>query len=144
MLNAFYGSIIFSLKNLEISGFKQFIHTMHPSNFSNELSFAKLWWIYFECSLSSSNFKKLKDCSTETLLKWLYAHKFGMSMSDTSYTLYNAVYAVAHSLHEMLLQQVDTWSKNAGNGLEFDSWQVISLPLFVYHRNQFLQGNQGF
>uniref|UniRef100_A0A8C8T8X3 G-protein coupled receptors family 3 profile domain-containing protein n=1 Tax=Peromyscus maniculatus bairdii TaxID=230844 RepID=A0A8C8T8X3_PERMB len=70
---------------------------------------------------------KLKDCSTTTLLKWIFSHKFGMSMSDSSYNLYNAVYAVAHSLHKMLLQQVDILSENPGKGLEFDSWQMFSL-----------------
>ncbi|OBS56891.1 hypothetical protein A6R68_11984, partial [Neotoma lepida] len=127
LLNSFLGTLIFSHKNSEMSDFKQFMQTVHPSNYSNEISFAKLWWIYFKCSLSSSNCKKLKNCSTITVLKWLYGHKFGMSMSDLSYNLYNAVYAVAHSLHEMLLQQVDIWSENAGKGLEFDSWQNIQF-----------------
>ena len=49
-----------------------------------------------------------------------------MSMSDTAYNLYNAVYAVAHTLHEMLLQ-VDTWPKNAAKKLELDSWKVMCL-----------------
>ncbi|XP_027263735.1 vomeronasal type-2 receptor 116 [Cricetulus griseus] len=127
MLNPFYGTFIFSHKNPEMSGFKQFIQTVHPSNYSNEISLAKLWWIYFECSFSSSNCTKLKDCSTKTLLKWFYRHQFGMAMSDTSYNLYNAVHAVAYSLHEMLLNHVDTWSKNAGKGFAFDSQQMFSI-----------------
>ncbi|OBS73418.1 hypothetical protein A6R68_16044, partial [Neotoma lepida] len=39
------------------------------------------------------------------------------------------VYAVAHGFHEMLLQQVDTCSNNGGKGLEFVSWQEMSLTL---------------
>ncbi|XP_052568828.1 vomeronasal type-2 receptor 116-like [Peromyscus californicus insignis] len=127
LLNSFHGTLIFSHQISEMSSFKQFMQTVHPSNYSNEISLVRLWWIYFKCSLSSSNCKKLKNCSTTTLLKWIFSHKFGMSMSDSSYNLYNAVYAVAHSLHEMLLQQVDIWSENPGKGLEFDSWQMFSL-----------------
>uniref|UniRef100_A0A8C2MW81 G-protein coupled receptors family 3 profile domain-containing protein n=1 Tax=Cricetulus griseus TaxID=10029 RepID=A0A8C2MW81_CRIGR len=121
------GLLFFSHKYTEMSGFKQFFQTVHPSNYNDEISLGKLWWIYFDCSLSSSNCTKLKDCSTKTLLKWLYRNQFGMAMSDISFTLYNAVYAVAHSLHEMLLQHVDTWSKNDGKELEFDSQQMFSI-----------------
>ncbi|XP_059124477.1 vomeronasal type-2 receptor 116-like [Peromyscus eremicus] len=127
LLKSPHGTLIFSHQHSEVSGFKQFLQTVHPSNYSNEISLIKLWWIYFKCSLLSSNCNKLKYCSTETLLKWLFRTPSEMSMSDTTYNLYNAVFAVAHSLHEVFLQQVDTWSNNAGKELEFDPWKVFSL-----------------
>uniref|UniRef100_A0A8C6I567 Vomeronasal 2, receptor 70 n=1 Tax=Mus spicilegus TaxID=10103 RepID=A0A8C6I567_MUSSI len=121
------GTFIFSHQKPEISGFEQFIQTVHPSNYSSEFSFAKLWWTYFRCSLPPSDCKKLKNCPTKTVFKWLFMTPLGMAMSDTCYNLYNAVYGVAHSLHEMLLQQVDAWSKNAGKELEFDPWKMFSV-----------------
>ncbi|XP_021051178.1 vomeronasal type-2 receptor 116-like [Mus pahari] len=127
LLYSSMGTFIFSHQKPEISGFEQFIQTVYPSNYSSEFSFAKLWWTYFRCSLPPSNCKKLKDCPTKTVFKWLFMTPLGMAMSDTCYNLYNAVYAVAHSLHEMLIQQVDTWSKNAGKELKFDSWKMFSF-----------------
>ncbi|MDQ4449842.1 hypothetical protein QCH02_13745, partial [Lacticaseibacillus rhamnosus] len=129
LLYSSMGTFIFSHQQPEIPGFEQFIQTVHPSNYSSEHSLAKLWWTYFRCSLPPSNCKKLKNCPTITVFKWLFITPFGMAMSDTCYNLYNAMYAVARSLHEMLLQQVDTWSNNAGKELEFDSWKVVSLTL---------------
>uniref|UniRef100_A0A8C2MIT5 Vomeronasal 2, receptor 76 n=1 Tax=Cricetulus griseus TaxID=10029 RepID=A0A8C2MIT5_CRIGR len=127
LFNSFHGTLSFSHHYSEIAGFKKFMQTVHPSNYTNSISLAKLWWIYFNCSLSSTNCKKLKKCSGKMLLEWLSRYQFEMSMSDTSYKLYNAVYAVAHSLHELLLHQVDTQSETTGKGLEFDSLQVVSF-----------------
>lgn len=126
MLNSPDGILIFSHQHSEMSGFKQFLQTVHPLNYSDEVSLVKLWWSYFKCSLPSSNCDKLKNCPTRTLLKWLFRTPFEMSMSDAAYNLYNAVYAVAHTLHEMRLQ-VDTWPNNAGKKLELDSWKVMYL-----------------
>ncbi|OBS58955.1 hypothetical protein A6R68_09920, partial [Neotoma lepida] len=39
------------------------------------------------------------------------------------------MYAEAHGLQEMVLQQVDSWSNNAEKGLEFVSWKKMSFPL---------------
>uniref|UniRef100_A0A8C6I401 Vomeronasal 2, receptor 74 n=1 Tax=Mus spicilegus TaxID=10103 RepID=A0A8C6I401_MUSSI len=121
------GTFIFSHQKPEISGFEQFIQRIHPSNYSSEFSLAKQWWTYFRCSLPPSNCKKLKNCSTKTVFKWLFMTPLGLAMSDTCYNIYNAMYAVAHSLHGMLLQQVDTSLKNAGKELEFDSWKMFSI-----------------
>ena len=129
MLCSSMGTFIFSHQQPEIPGFEQFIQTVHPSNYSSEHSLAKLWWTYFRCSLPPSNCKKLKNCPTTTVFKWLFMTPLGMAMSDTCYNSYNAIHAVAHSLHEMLLQQVDTWSNNAGKELEFDTWKVMSITL---------------
>ncbi|XP_036058402.1 vomeronasal type-2 receptor 116-like isoform X2 [Onychomys torridus] len=125
LFNSLHGTLSFSHHYSEIAGLKKFIQTVNPSNYTNTISLAKLWWLYFNCSLSSSNCKKLKNCSEKMLPEWLSMYQFEMSMSDTSYNLYNAVYAVAHSLHKLLLQQVDIWSKNTGKGLEFDSLQIF-------------------
>ncbi|OBS79792.1 hypothetical protein A6R68_22006, partial [Neotoma lepida] len=127
LLNSPHGTLILSHQHSEISGFKQFLQTVHPLNYSNEISLAKLWWTYFKCSLTSSNCNKLKNCPTEIVLKWLLRTPSEMSMSDTTYNVYNAIFAVAHSLHEVLLQQVDIWSENAGKELEFDSWKNIQF-----------------
>jgi hypothetical protein len=129
MLNSLHGTLIFSHQQSEISGFKQFMQTVHPSNYSNDISLAKMWWTYFKCSLKPPDCKTLKNCPTKTLFKWFFVPPLGMSMSETCYNLYNSVYAVAHSLHEMLLQQVDTCSENDGTVMEFNSWKVIILTL---------------
>nr|XP_048291306.1 vomeronasal type-2 receptor 116-like [Myodes glareolus] len=134
MLNSPDGILIFSHQHSEMSGFKQFLQTMRPLNYSDEVSLVKLWWSYFKCSLPSSNCDKLKNCPTRTLLKWLFRTPFGMSMSDVAYNLYNAVYAVAHTLHEMHLQ-VDTWPKNAGKKLELDSWKIFSFLKNIQFEN---------
>ncbi|XP_027263733.1 vomeronasal type-2 receptor 116-like [Cricetulus griseus] len=125
LLNSFYGTLTFINHYSELTGFKTFIQTTHPTNYSNDISLARLWWMYFNCSLSSFNCKNLKNCSTKTILNWLSKNHSEISLSGTSYDLHNAVYAVAHALHQMFLQQVDTWQSNDGKGLEFDSWQMV-------------------
>ncbi|XP_028630513.1 vomeronasal type-2 receptor 116-like [Grammomys surdaster] len=127
LLYSSHGTFIFSHQQREISGFKNFIQTVYPSNYSSEFSFAKLWWTYFRCSSPPSNCKKLKNCPTKTVFKWLFMTPLGMAMSDTCYNLYNAMYAVAYSLHEILLQQVDTWSKSALKERELDSRKMFSF-----------------
>uniref|UniRef100_D3ZEQ5 Vomeronasal 2 receptor, pseudogene 67 n=1 Tax=Rattus norvegicus TaxID=10116 RepID=D3ZEQ5_RAT len=127
MLHSLHGSIIFSHQHSEMSGFKKFIQTVNPSNYSNDISFAKLWWTFFKCSLPPPNCTTLKNCPSKILSKWFFVSPLGMSMSDICYNLYNAVYAVAHSLHEMLLQHVEIYSDNDGKVVEFNSWKIFSL-----------------
>ncbi|EDL06809.1 mCG114795 [Mus musculus] len=127
MLNSIHGTLIFSHQQSEMSGFKHFIQRVNPSNYSNDISLAKLWWTYFKCSLPPPDCKTLKNCPTKTLFQWFFEPPLGMSMSETCYNLYNSVYAAAHSIHEMLLQHVDTSSENDENVLEFNSWKMFSF-----------------
>uniref|UniRef100_A0A8C8W1G4 G-protein coupled receptors family 3 profile domain-containing protein n=1 Tax=Peromyscus maniculatus bairdii TaxID=230844 RepID=A0A8C8W1G4_PERMB len=125
LLDSFYGTFTFLIHSSELPGFKKFIETADPSKYSNKYSLAKMWWIYFNCSLTSFNSMNLKNCSIEKRMKWLFQHRFETSVSGTGYVVYNTVHAVAHALHEMLLQEVDTLSKYSGEKLEFDSWQMV-------------------
>ncbi|KAM5237901.1 vomeronasal type-2 receptor 116-like [Ctenodactylus gundi] len=68
-------------------------------------------WTNFQCSLSDSDCA-LENCTPNASLAWLPANRFDVAMSDGSYNIYNAVYAVAHALQEMLLQQLRHFLKN--------------------------------
>uniref|UniRef100_A0A9L0I5C1 G-protein coupled receptors family 3 profile domain-containing protein n=1 Tax=Equus asinus TaxID=9793 RepID=A0A9L0I5C1_EQUAS len=90
-----------------IPGFEKFIMTANPSKYPEDFYLAKLWFISFNCMVSESDCKILEKCPLNASLGWLPWHRFDMAMTEGSNNVYNAVYAVAWTLHEMLLQQVE-------------------------------------
>uniref|UniRef100_A0A8C5L0C7 Vomeronasal type-2 receptor 116-like n=1 Tax=Jaculus jaculus TaxID=51337 RepID=A0A8C5L0C7_JACJA len=120
------GTFTFSHHHPEISGFKTFIQTVNLSNHPLSNSSAKWGWVGLNCSELCTNCKAWNNCSLSVSLELLMWHRFDMAMSDESYNLYNAVYAVAHSLHEMLLRHVDTQPVKYGKELKFEPWQFSS------------------
>ncbi|XP_052616174.1 vomeronasal type-2 receptor 116-like [Peromyscus californicus insignis] len=143
--NSFHGTLILSHHHSEISGFKKFIQTVEPSNYSKDISLGRLWWMYFNCSLSS-HCNTLKNCSTKILLEWLSRNQFEVSMRETSYNLYNAVYAVSYALHEMLVEQIVTSPENIGKRLEFYPWQMapfLENNQFINPREQINMNHKG-
>ncbi|KAM5187456.1 LOW QUALITY PROTEIN: vomeronasal type-2 receptor 116-like [Callospermophilus lateralis] len=124
ILDPFHGALIFSHHHGEISGLKHFIQTANPAKYPEDTFLARLWWMHFNCSVSESECKTLESCSSKGSLAWLPRHHFDMAVSDGSYNIYNAVYAVAHTLHEMLLQQVDGQPMKNGKEPVFSPWQL--------------------
>ncbi|NP_001104791.1 vomeronasal 2 receptor 80 precursor [Rattus norvegicus] len=98
-----YGLFAFGHHHGEIPGFKNFVQTLNPVTSSDE-NLAKLEWMYFNCEVSASKCKALKNCSSNHSLEWLMAHTFEMTFTEGSYDIYNAVYAAAHVFHEINLQ----------------------------------------
>ncbi|MGE9641792.1 hypothetical protein ACQP3J_32655, partial [Escherichia coli] len=58
-------------------------------------------------------------------LEFLPGNIFDMAMSEESYNVYNAVYVVAHSLHEMMLNHIQFQTGGKGKEMVFFPWQVI-------------------
>ncbi|OBS63654.1 hypothetical protein A6R68_07807, partial [Neotoma lepida] len=117
-LDSSLGTIAFAHHHAEISGFKSFVQTLTHLRYSHK-HLARIEWMKFNCEVSESKWKTLKNCSSNASLKWLMVQTSDMAFSDGSYDIYNAVYAVAHALHDILLQQVDNQSVN--NGKEHSS-----------------------
>ncbi|XP_036032693.1 vomeronasal type-2 receptor 116-like [Onychomys torridus] len=106
IFDPFHGSLIFAHHHAEISGFGKFIQTYRPSKYPEDYILALLWNIHFNCSFSGPDCKILDNCLPNASLEMLPGNALEMEMTEEGYNVYNSVYAVAHSLHEMTLKQV--------------------------------------
>ncbi|KAM5237927.1 vomeronasal type-2 receptor 116-like [Ctenodactylus gundi] len=123
ILDSFHGTLIFSNHHEEIPGFNNFIRTATPSRYPEDTVLALYWLRNFRCSLSDSDCA-LEDCPPNASLALLPANRFDPAMSEGSYNVYNAVYAVAYALHEMLLQSAQMQPVGNGEQVVVSPWQL--------------------
>ncbi|XP_048187284.1 vomeronasal type-2 receptor 116-like, partial [Perognathus longimembris pacificus] len=107
MLGSLHVPLIFSHHHPDVSGFTDFVKAVKPSTYPQDFFLARLWFLSFNCSDSDSDCVTWENCPHDASLDWLPRHIFDMTMSEDSYNIYNAVYAVAQALHEMLLNQTE-------------------------------------
>ncbi|XP_007651210.1 vomeronasal type-2 receptor 116 isoform X1, partial [Cricetulus griseus] len=134
LLDVLHGSLIFSHHNEEIINFTDFIKTVNPSKYPEDIYLHVLWHSFFNCSFLREDCKIVDNCLPNASLEFLPGNIFDMAMSEESYNVYNAVYIVAHSLHEMMLNQVQFEALGGGKEKEFIPWQL----------NPFLKNTQLF
>lgn len=135
MLDPFHGTLIFSNHHEEISGFKNFVQAANPLKYPEDTYLTMYWHKNFHCSFSDSNCA-LRNCTPNASLAWLPVSHFDPAMSVTSYNIYNTVYAEAHALHAMLLQQEQRQEVGSKKAMEFSAWQVLCFPLGGMHYHQ--------
>ncbi|XP_069858172.1 vomeronasal type-2 receptor 116-like [Dipodomys merriami] len=116
MLGSFHVPLIFTHHHVEVAGFTDFVKAVNPSKYPEDIFLAKLWFLSFNCSDSESDCVTWDNCPHDASLDWLPGHIFEMTMSGDSYNIYNAVYAVAQALHEMLLHQTEVQSMGNRKG----------------------------
>ncbi|XP_028622255.1 vomeronasal type-2 receptor 116-like isoform X1 [Grammomys surdaster] len=124
MLDTFHGSLIFKHHYRENFEFTKFIQTVNPSKYPEDIYLPKLWYLFFKCSFSEINCHILDNCQINASLDVLPSHIFDVAMSEESISIYNGVYSVAHSLHEMRLQQLQMQQFKNREEMEFFPWQL--------------------
>ncbi|XP_048191052.1 vomeronasal type-2 receptor 116-like [Perognathus longimembris pacificus] len=107
LLGSFHVPLLYSHHHTEVYGFTDFVKAMNPSTYPEDFFLARLWFLSFNCSDSESDCVTWENCPRDASLDWLPGHTFDRTMSANSYNIYNAVYAVAQALHEMLLHQAE-------------------------------------
>ncbi|XP_032092502.1 vomeronasal type-2 receptor 26-like [Thamnophis elegans] len=100
-LQLFHGSLSFTVHSRDIQGFKEFLQIIKPSTHKDGF-LQEVWEQLFDCSFSNTELSSTitKICTGEEKLETLPGPLFELQMTGQSYSIYNAVYAVAHSLHE--------------------------------------------
>ncbi|XP_061447383.1 vomeronasal type-2 receptor 26-like [Rhineura floridana] len=98
-----HGSISFAVSSKEVSGFQGFLQMRNPTLEKEDGFLREFWQQVFDCLLPSSGVGKMdvNICTGEEKLESLPGSVFEMSMTAHSYSIYNAVYAMAHALHAM-------------------------------------------
>ncbi|KAG6466483.1 type-2 vomeronasal receptor [Crotalus adamanteus] len=101
-LDFIHGAISFAVSSKEVTGFKSFLQTKSPTSEEDHLT--RLFW---EQAFGCVFFKDKLDedagvlCTGEEKLETLPNSMFETTMTGQSYSIYNAVYAVAHALKAM-------------------------------------------
>ncbi|XP_031207972.1 vomeronasal type-2 receptor 116-like [Mastomys coucha] len=143
MFDSFHGSLIFTYHYRESFELTKFIQTVNPYKYPEDIYLPKLWHLFFKCSFSDIDCQLLANCQYNASLDMLPSHILDMTISEESYNIYNAVYAVAHSLHQMSVKQEQIQAHENEEMMAFFPWQLnIFLKDIDDRENMNLGGRQ--
>ncbi|XP_033026219.1 vomeronasal type-2 receptor 26-like [Lacerta agilis] len=131
-LQMFQGAILFTIHSKEIVGFREFIQTMKPYGPQTDGFLKDFWEEAFDCVLPNPNVAMDVDqtCTGEESLESLSGPHFELLMTGHSYSIYNGVYAVAHSLHVMGLSRSKQRANEKGFSTDLQDvqpWQRVKV-----------------
>ncbi|XP_033024325.1 vomeronasal type-2 receptor 26-like [Lacerta agilis] len=103
-IQVLHGALSFAIHSNEVQGFKEFLQGRNPSTTTEDGFIRDFWEQAFGCVFPSSALDDVVGdiCTGGESLENLPGPFFEMSMTGHSYSIYNAVYAVAHALHALL------------------------------------------
>ncbi|XP_077171523.1 vomeronasal type-2 receptor 26-like [Paroedura picta] len=131
-IQIFYGALSFAIHSNEVHGFQHFLQSLDP--YSREEGFIKTFWEQsFNCLFQDNDEGKESSntCTGEEKLESLPGPLFEMRMTSQSYSIYNAVYAVAHALHAMHLSRRHHRAMEGRDNLESSKSQRFQLHSFL-------------
>ncbi|XP_015268946.1 PREDICTED: vomeronasal type-2 receptor 26-like [Gekko japonicus] len=122
----FQGALSFTVHTSELLGFKKFLQNIHLYWAQGDGFLKDFWEQAFDCTFSDSQgLIEINDaCTGEERLESLWGHIFEMHISGHSYSIYNAVYAVAHALHPMYSPSSNHRAKR---DQDIQPWELQSL-----------------
>ncbi|XP_044308938.1 vomeronasal type-2 receptor 26-like [Varanus komodoensis] len=127
-LQFFQGAIYFSIHSNEVPGFQKFVQMLKP-DWTQTGGFL---WEFWEQALDCSVPHPMGGCMGEEELGRLLGHSFEMYMTGHSYSIYNAVYAVAHALQALCSSKFNQRSiveGKKGDLKTLQSWQVLPISV---------------
>ncbi|XP_053216202.1 vomeronasal type-2 receptor 26-like [Podarcis raffonei] len=104
----FNGAISFEIHFRNPPGFHQYVVHRNPSSTDGDGFIRDFWQQAFDCVFPDITADKVEGniCTGEEKLESLPGSFFEMSMTGHSYSIHNAVYAMAHALHAMFTSRL--------------------------------------
>ncbi|XP_077171419.1 vomeronasal type-2 receptor 26-like [Paroedura picta] len=126
----FHGALSSAIHSTEPAGFQRFLRSKSFSAEKGNGFIKDFWKIAFDCSLEGDSTELTADkeaCTGEELLEDLPLKVFEMSMTGHSYTIYNAVYAMAHAFHAMYSLRSSEKGMGRLKQLIVEAWQLHAI-----------------
>ncbi|XP_042329740.1 vomeronasal type-2 receptor 26-like [Sceloporus undulatus] len=136
---SFNGTLSFALHTNVVPGFQEFLENLNPIQ-SKIYLLKEFWCSAFICSLPmyNLNYPNLRNCMGEEKLRNLPGSVFEMRMSSQSYSIYNAVYALAHALHyadSLRAKRKAIGTENSWKHMNIQPWQLRSFLRYIRFNN---------
>ncbi|XP_061445411.1 vomeronasal type-2 receptor 26-like [Rhineura floridana] len=132
-LRLFQGALSFTIYSKQLLGFPEFLRTIKPSRTNKDGFLKDFWEQAFDCSFP--NPQEMEEvngsCTGEEKLENLPEPLFEMSMTGHSYSIYNAVYVVAHALHAINSAKSSHRVMVSGKNVELQELQPWQLHPFL-------------
>ncbi|XP_053216423.1 vomeronasal type-2 receptor 26-like [Podarcis raffonei] len=100
-LGLFEGAISFTIHSKELLKFNDFLQIIKPYWNPADGFLKDFWEQAFECTFPDLLMQDTETCTGKEKLECLPGFLFEMGMTGHSYSIYNAVFVVAHSLHSI-------------------------------------------
>ncbi|XP_070582844.1 vomeronasal type-2 receptor 26-like [Erythrolamprus reginae] len=106
-LQKFGGAMSLTVQSNEVQGFHTFLQMLQPYWMQGDMFLREFWEQAFGCLFTNSigTLNVNKTCTGEEKLESLPGSFFEMAMAAHSYSIYNAIYAVAHAAHVIYSSQ---------------------------------------
>ncbi|XP_070810589.1 vomeronasal type-2 receptor 26-like [Pituophis catenifer annectens] len=133
-LQMFHGALSFTVHSRAVVGFKEFLQTIKPHADYRDGFLQDVWEQSFDCSFSKSELQEMsnRQCPVEKKLEDLPGPVFEMEMTGHSYSVYNAVYAVAHALQALFMLGFNKKKTMMGKKTDFPYLQPWQLHPFLH------------
>ncbi|XP_054850475.1 vomeronasal type-2 receptor 26-like [Eublepharis macularius] len=137
----FQGTMIFAIHSQELPAFQKFLTNIKPYRIQGDGFLRDFWEQAFDCTLPNPKETSVVDgrCTGEEKMESLPGPVFEMHMTGHSYSIYNAVYAIAHALHDLYLSHSNRRPISGGgkrDGLqELQPWQLHPFLQYLSFNN---------
>ncbi|XP_061072485.1 extracellular calcium-sensing receptor-like [Conger conger] len=122
------GAIGLAIPNIHLRGLKEFIMNTRPSTKPGNLGLVELWESIFSCILLPRKDVSMKACTGSESLHEINPRYTDVTDTSLLINVYNAVYAVAHSLHNLIMCKDGHgpfMNRTCADKDQIEPWQVL-------------------
>ncbi|XP_026546090.1 vomeronasal type-2 receptor 26-like [Notechis scutatus] len=139
-IHCLHGALSFAIHTNYPRGFQKFLQKRNPVSENRDDFIRVLWKDAFNCDFSNSPLEEKDEeiCTGEEKLENLPVTLFDTSMSGHSYSIYNAVYIMAHALQEITSSKTKQRAKlkeRAQDRLNQEPWQFHRFIRSTFFKN---------